>query len=698
METPESRSPEEAHLEFRRRLMGWRFQGRSPLSLAPRYHLQGRQAAKWIWHFLVPISNWLPEQSLLPLTAEDLGADTGRVPISGVVAVRANRGLFEIDQVDLQTRATKLKATGRFSFEGDSNLNVDLNSTDASELQAVLISSGLLTEADEQMRSYGITLEGALTFNGSVRGKLSSPDLDGQLALGSLVINGRDLGSLSAALKMNAAELRIENGRLTERDGGGMQFTLDAPRTGQDNITLNATLDRVNAGGLLAALLPKNKLTPEQIAATQADASGQIKITGIPGNMSGSADLRLGPGMLAGEPLESAVARATFSGSQVTIENIDARLAAGHIVASGNYNTSSKDFSFQGRAEGVQLSRLLALTNKPGIGPVTGIANFNAQIAGNMSKTDFADYQITFDGEGRDVVINGRPAGTLALVGRTENKQLNISLTTGLLGATPQVISAQINLASEHLTASVETRLDNADLTSILAMVMPQAGVKLTGRATGTLKATGNLLDEDGYPTAGGLQGTAEFSELNFRVEDVQLNATTPLIVRFSPSEITFEKTQFTGPGTNISLAGTLALAASGRQNLNVDGQLNLRVLNGLSPDFFSSGTAEVAMRVSGSYERPRLNGTASINGGSFAVLIGNERWQVLNVKSVVRFNANQAQIESMTGTLGGGHVSATGGALLEGFTVSRFLFNVHGEDVTVPIPGKLPYDCRYRS
>jgi translocation and assembly module TamB len=621
------------------------------------------------------------------LTAEDLGTDTGRVPISGVVSVRANRGLFEIDQVDLQTRATKLKATGQFSFEGDSNLNVDLNSSDASELQAVLISSGLLTEVDEQMRSYGITLDGALTFNGSVRGKLSSPDLDGQFALGSLMVNGRDLGSLSAALKMTAAELRIDNGRLIEKDGGGMQFTLDAPRTGENNITLNATLDRLNAGILLAALMPKNKLTPGQIAATQADASGQIKITGIPNAMSGSADLRLGPGLLAGEPLESAVARATFNGSQVTIENIDARLAAGHIVANGNYNTGSKEFDFQGRAEGVQLSRLLALTNKPGLGTVTGIANFNARIAGNLSKADFSEYQITFDGEGRDVVINGRPAGTLALVGRTENKQLNVTLTTGILGPTPQVIAAQINLASERLAANVETNLNNADLTGILAMIMPQTGVKLSGRATGTLKASGNLLDEDGYFSAEGLQGTAQFSELNFRVEDVQLNATTPLIVRFSPGEITFEKTQFTGPGTNISLAGTLALGPSGRQNLTVDGQLNLRVLNGVSPDFFSSGTAEVAVRVSGSYERPRLNGTASVNGGSFAVLIGNERWQVLNVKSVVRFNANQAQIESMTGTLGGGRVSATGGALLEGFTLSRFLFNVHGDDVTVPIP-----------
>ena len=144
----------------------------------------------------------------------------------------------------------------------------------------------------------------------------------------------------------------------------------------------------------------------------------------------------------------------------------------------------------QGRAEGVQLSRLLALTNQPGLATVTGTANFNAHIAGNLSESDFSDYQITFDGEGKDVVINGRPAGTLALVGRTENKQLNITLTTGMLGPTPQSVAAQVNLASERLAANVETTLNNADLTSILAMVLPQAGVKLSGRATGTLKAT----------------------------------------------------------------------------------------------------------------------------------------------------------------------------------------------------------------
>jgi len=41
-----------------------------------------------------------------------------------------------------------------------------------------LISSGLLPEVEEQMRSYGIDLRGQLAFNGKVTGRLSNPDLD----------------------------------------------------------------------------------------------------------------------------------------------------------------------------------------------------------------------------------------------------------------------------------------------------------------------------------------------------------------------------------------------------------------------------------------------------------------------------------------------------------------------------------------
>ena len=608
--------------------------------------------------------------------------DADRIPINGEVAMRANRGTFDIQQVNLQTPATRLNATGQFSFENDSNLQVDLNSSDAAELQTVLISSGLLPEVEEQMRTYRIGLAGQLAFNGNIRGRLNSPNLNGRVSIGSLLVDGNELGSLSASVAMNDAEIRVPDGNLAQRNGGGVRFSLVKPRVGDNNTSIEATLDRFNSQNLLAlSSFIGNK---QFIADTQSDLSGQVKITGIPDAMSGSADLRFGPGRLGGEPLEGATARASFNGADVNVESVDVRLVAGHIVASGNFNTKSKSFDFQGNAQGIQLARLTTFANRPGLPAVTGVADFTAHVIGNM--TDFSAYQITFDGEGRDVTINGRPAGTVALTGRTQNKQLDIKLTTGLLGA-PQEILARVDLSNERLPASIKTTLTNADLANLFQIAMPGAGVTIAGRANGTIEAAGNLIDDDDNFSLAGLSGKADFTELSFRVEDVQLSATTPLSIRFTPNELTLDEARFTGPGTNIVLNGTLATASGGKQNLNINGDLNLRVLNGVSPDFFSSGTADVAVRINGSFEQPRVIGTAALNNASVSVLLGNDRWTVANLKAALRFTANQAQIDSLEGTLGGGRVSATGGALLEGFTVSAFRINLHGDSVTVPFP-----------
>jgi translocation and assembly module TamB len=617
------------------------------------------------------------------IAAETVDPQSERTPISGEVSVHANRGQFLIDRVDLKTAASHLTATGQFSFEGDSNLAVDLNSIDAGELQRVV--SGILPDIEDQLNTYRAELRGSFAFNGTVRGQLKSPDFDGKVSLGSLVINGNDLGSLSASLVANQTELRVVDGKLTERDGGGIQFSLNAPRTGENNMSVDATLDHANAA-LLLSVMPLNKDTNERIGDTQADVSGHISVTGLPGAMNGKADLQLAAGRIAGEPFDSIVARATFSGSQVNLETVDGRFAAGHVTANGTFDLKSKVMDLQAAAQNIQLSRLAILSGKPALKELSGTADVTARIVGNYGEKDLASYQITFDANGKEVAINGRPLGTLSLVGRTENKQLNVTFTTGAFGQA-QVVTANVDLSNELLPATIDATFNGADLTKVLAIALPNANVNITGRATGTIKASGNLLDEDGEFSLAGLHGSADFSELSFRVEDIALSAVAPFTVKLTASELIFDHAQLTGTGTNISLDGALAVAEGGKETLTVDGRLNLRVLNGVSPDLFLSGTADVAVRVSGSYSDPKVYGTASLNGASFAALVGNDRWQVSNIKSVLRFTADQAQIESFTGTLGGGHLTASGGALLDGLNVERFLFNVHADNVTAPFP-----------
>lgn len=619
--------------------------------------------------------------------AETGSEDSGMTTLTGELALNATRGVFNIERANLKTNASELSATGRFSFDtDDSDLNLNLASSDAAELQRVVDATGLVPELEEQFEMYGIELSGTLAFTGTLHGKLSDPSVDGSASVGTFVMGERELGTLTARVNITPEVINVPEGHLTEKDGGGVQFALIAPRTGENNTSLDATFDRANSGNLLAALPWLKDETRGRLSTLQSDLSGRINITGLPKARIGEANLSFGKGSIDGEPFESILAHATFSGSLVNLDKVDARFDAGHVTATGTFDEATKAFNFDGRGENVQLDRLRSLAGNRGNLPrFKGTVNVNAKASGIFQ--DLATYQITFDGSGRDVAINGTPTGELTLVGRTENQQLNVTFTTGLFGP-PQDVRATVNLANEKLPTTIDTTLNDADLTQLFSILLPPESVKVTGRATGTLRVTGNLTDEDNNPSIDGLRGNADFTNFVVFIEDIQLSAVSPLLVKFKSNELTFEKAQFTGPGTNIVFAGTAAFRAGGIQNLTVNGKLNLRALNGLSPNVFLSGAADVAVRVTGTYEQPRLTGAALVAGASFSTLISDERLVFQNIKGRIIFNADQAQIDdSLTGTIGGGRVSATGGALLTGFTLSRFRFSVRGDDVTVPFP-----------
>ena len=180
--------------------------------------------------------------------------ESARTPLTGDIALTADRGLFQIERANLRAGATGLSATGRFSFSGGSDLAVNLNSTDAAELQSVALSTGLLSSFEDKVKSFGVQLAGNLRFNGAVTGNLNDPLVNGRFELASLTLRGRDIGALSADIASDTEATRINNGRLAEPDGGGATFAAVVPRVGENNISFDATLEGANAGNLVAAL------------------------------------------------------------------------------------------------------------------------------------------------------------------------------------------------------------------------------------------------------------------------------------------------------------------------------------------------------------------------------------------------------------------------------------------------------------
>jgi autotransporter translocation and assembly factor TamB len=86
---------------------------------------------------------------------------------------------------------------------------VNVTSTDASELQRLLISSGAFSDLEEQFHDYGIDLAGKLAFNGTLSGAMKDPVINGHAELGSLSVNKREMGSLVANISSTATEMRV---------------------------------------------------------------------------------------------------------------------------------------------------------------------------------------------------------------------------------------------------------------------------------------------------------------------------------------------------------------------------------------------------------------------------------------------------------------------------------------------------------
>jgi translocation and assembly module TamB len=620
----------------------------------------------------------------------------GRTPVTGEIGLRATSGLFQIERANLQAGTSTLNATGQFSFEGNSNLQVSLTSSDASELERVVIASNLFPAFEDKLHhDYGVDLAGRLEFNGTLRGALSDPIVNGRASLASLLVNGRDLGALSATLDSDQTATRVTDGRLAGRDGGTAQFTAVVPRAGTNNVSLDATLERFDIGAILA-LVPKvgggdsNAANMSSDLAAVGPTSGKLSVTGLPGAMSGSADLHAGPGSIRGEPFDSIIAKATFNGANVNVENLDARFRSGQLTATGRVNVEDKSFALDAKGTGVRLDVLQSLVGSAALQNVGGTFDFTAQAAGVYGKPE--TYNLTLNGEGRGVTINGQQAGTLALTGRTENNRITLQLLTGILGgAQPQLVTAEVDLSNENLPTKISTTLTGADLSQLIAALItakyPGMSVKVTGKATGALEASGNIFDRNEGFNFKALHGTARFSQFSVQIEDVTLTAEDPLLVSFSPNEITFDRTRFTGPNTNLVFGGTAALGAEGHQNFSVNGDLNLRVLNGLSHDNFFGGGARLEAHVTGSFEAPRVTGLATVADATFSTILQDERLTTQNINGTIRFTSDRAEIETLTGVLGGGRVSVTGGALLAGYRPTQFRLSVTGTQITLPFP-----------
>src|SRR5436189_4338072 len=101
-------------------------------------------------------------------------------------------------------------------WPNDSDLHVALNTTDASEIDRIFRVIGAAPDVAKQLDAMDAQLAGDLKFDGTLTGNISDPTVVGNASLYSVVLHGRDIGTVETAINVSPSGVELRYGRLTE--------------------------------------------------------------------------------------------------------------------------------------------------------------------------------------------------------------------------------------------------------------------------------------------------------------------------------------------------------------------------------------------------------------------------------------------------------------------------------------------------
>ncbi len=203
---------------------------------------------------------------------------------------------------------------------------------------------------------------------------------------------------------------------------------------------------------------------------------------------------------------------------------------------------------------------------------------------------------------------------------------------------------ADLNLVFHHLDAD-----------SLLRIYLPE---KITGHSLleGTLHVRGPLR------TPRDLKAVAELQSLSFEVAHQPIQNVDPIRFEVANQVVLVENLHLAGSGTDFTAHGRAHLAGAKELDLRLDGSVNMALWKSLNPKILARGTLGVNLNAGGTLSQPALQGRLEVK--NTYVSHNDFPSGLSDLNGVLLFDSNRIQIESLSGTTGGGTVALTGAAI----------------------------------
>jgi translocation and assembly module TamB len=184
------------------------------------------------------------------------------------------------------------------------------------------------------------------------------------------------------------------------------------------------------------------------------------------------------------------------------------------------------------------------------------------------------------------------------------------------------------------------------------------ANVKAESLINGTATVSGPL------KTPKALSGEAEFSQVDVKLQGIELKAAEPLRVGLRDGIATLEQVHITGQDTDMRASGTAQLFGStnpkgGKLNVNATGSVSMTLLHTFDSDIITTGKLEFTVAAGGVVTNPDLTGRVQFDKVNIAV--DGVPNGLSNMNGTLVFTGDRLQVESLTATTGGGTLKIGG-------------------------------------
>jgi translocation and assembly module TamB len=565
------------------------------------------------------------------------------IPVNGLVEADydAPRRTISFGQSYLQTQATRITVSGTLGSRRGYNSNLTVLGT-AKDLREV---RSLATLAQNAMPSAGGTsaipsLGGSAVFNATVSGSAKDPRIRGQLTAQDLMVDHSHWRSLALNLTARSSQVAIQNGLLVAASREQISFSgssalrnwsipPDAP------VELQATAANLSVTDIADAAQLHYPVT--------GTVSAHVSIKGTREAPEGNVALTLARGSAWSEAIDHLALNAAFH--QGTVKStMNLQIPAGTISADASYTLQTRAYELKLHGGGIHLDKISVIERAVSF---QGVADLSVSGKGTIENPQLQANLTSPQFQVRDQVISG-VAAQISVEHQNANVTLHCVIDRGSVDA-----KAGIGLTgNRYAVASLDARA--LPVAALLANVLPAQSAKVGGETAVHVDLKGPL------ETPAQIEAHIEVPTFNITYGTAHLELARPLRADLHNDELTVAPAQIRGTGANLTVAGRIPIhgAATG-YSVSADGSLDLAVLQTLLPNVHSSGQINVHFSDQGTPSRPKMLGQLQLKNVALstdAVPIGLE-----GITGQVNVSGNRAEIANLSGTAGGGNISASG-------------------------------------